>query len=415
MNDSLSTPWYRRIGPGLIIACVVIGPGSVLTSSKVGAAHGYHLVWVVLVAVLLMAVYTTLGAKLGVATDRSIGDLITQRAGRPLAVVIGLGVFFISAAFQFGNNLGLHAALDSYVKFDYTIVLFNAMSIAFLFAFRNLYLAIERLMMALVALMLIAFALNLGFAAPNPLEFLRGMIPRQQDLIGLKNLEDFTVLALVGTTFVISAAFYQAYLVRQKGWSAKQLKSGLLDARIGAALMATITLMIMCTSAAVLRGKELKSVADVAAQLKPLFGETGHALFCLGLFAAAFSSFLVNSMIGGFILSDALGLGSSPGERAPKVFTTAVLLTGMSVALFVIRADWDPVPAVVAAQAVTVLAAPLMAGALWWLTSLRDVMGTHRNSLLMNVAAGIGFAMLLVLAAYVATQKVWPNVQEWIG
>ena len=36
-----SRKWYKAIGPGLITACVVIGPGSILSSSKVGAGQGY--------------------------------------------------------------------------------------------------------------------------------------------------------------------------------------------------------------------------------------------------------------------------------------------------------------------------------------------------------------------------------------
>ena len=58
--------WYQSIGPGLITACVVIGPGSILTSSTVGATHGFQIVWVLAVAVVFMMVYTMLGAKLGV-------------------------------------------------------------------------------------------------------------------------------------------------------------------------------------------------------------------------------------------------------------------------------------------------------------------------------------------------------------
>ena len=34
-------PWWRSIGPALITACVVFGPGSMLISSKIGATHGY--------------------------------------------------------------------------------------------------------------------------------------------------------------------------------------------------------------------------------------------------------------------------------------------------------------------------------------------------------------------------------------
>ena len=140
-----------------------------------------------------------------------------------------------------------------------------------------------------------------------------------------------SVLGLVGTTFVISAAYFQSYLVQQKGWDVGQLRDGMLDARVGSIVMSLITLMIMGTAATVLRGQTLQSVGDVAQQLRPLFGEKGQALFCLGLFSAAYSSFLINSMIGGFILADGLGLGSRPTDVWPRVFTVVVLLTGMFV------------------------------------------------------------------------------------
>ena len=60
-------------------------------------------------------------------------------------------------------------------------------------------------------------------------------------------------------------------------------------------------------------------------QLTPLFGEKGRIIFCMGLFSAAFSSFIVNSMIGGFLLSDSLKLGSKPDQKWPKIFTAGVL------------------------------------------------------------------------------------------
>ena len=96
-------PWYQRIGPGLITACVVIGPGSILTSSKVGANDGYSKLWIVLASVAFMLVYLTLGAKLGAVAKTSPGNLIRQKAGRWLAIILGCCVFFISAAFQAGN------------------------------------------------------------------------------------------------------------------------------------------------------------------------------------------------------------------------------------------------------------------------------------------------------------------------
>lgn len=402
--------WWQRIGPGLVTACVVIGPGSILTSSKLGSVNGYSMIWVVLVSVIFMLVYTSLGAKLGAVTNESTCTLLAQNVGRPLTILIGCGVFFISAAYQFGNNLGVHSALENYTDFKYGIVIFNAISIAFLFGFKNLYKLIERLMSVFVGLMLASFAINLFFAKPNLVEMAQGIIPSASGDGG--SILDISLLGLVGTTFVITAAFYQSYLARFKGWTVRDLKDGRIDARVSAGIMALITIMIMSTAAAVLRGQDLKGVGDVGNALRPLFGEKGQVLFCIGLFSAAYSSFIVNSMIGGFILSDSLGLGSTPNDKSTRILTAVVLLTGMFVALYVIESGIKPVAAIVAAQAVTVVAAPLAAGGLLLLTSSKKVMGEYRNGIVMNIFAGIGFLLLLGMAWYIATQKVLPQIQK---
>lgn len=400
--------WLRSIGPGLVTACVVIGPGSILTSSKVGATHGYAMTWVVVASVIFMMVYMSLGAKLGVVTGESAGDLVARTAGRPVAALIGVGVFFIAATFQFGNNLGVDSAVKAYFDWNGTMLVFNAIAIAFLFLFQDLYKALERLMSGFVGLMLVAFAFNLAFALANRTPPNAALIPKSSGEI------DLSLLGLVGTTFVVPAAYYQSYLVRFKGWGVKDLQNGLTDARVGSALMALITLMIMANAATVFYGKvsgdQLASVGDVAAQLESAFGPKGRALFCIGLFSAAYSSFLVNSMIGGFMMADGLGLGSKPTDLWPRLLTVAVLLTGMGVAMYVTKSGQPPVGAIVFAQATTVIAAPLMAGALWWLTSRKDLMGEYANGVLTNVLAGAGFLLLLVIAAWVAVVKVVPGM-----
>ncbi|MEC8510120.1 MAG: divalent metal cation transporter, partial [Planctomycetota bacterium] len=64
---------FSRVGPGLITVCVVVGPGSIVTSSNVGAQFGFELLWVLLVAVILMLTFMTLGARLGVMADSNPG------------------------------------------------------------------------------------------------------------------------------------------------------------------------------------------------------------------------------------------------------------------------------------------------------------------------------------------------------
>lgn len=415
-NREKTSPWYRRIGPGLITACVVIGPGSIMTSSKIGANDGYAMLWVVVVSVAFMMLFTTLGAKLGVVASASPGDLIRKKAGKWLAVLVGSGVFFISAAFQSGNNIGVAAAFEAF--FDSKpmvtgmIVLFNMLAIAFLFVFRNMYRVLEKLMTGFVGLMLFCFAINLVRLRPDLVGMSKGFIPS----LGTSG-EMLPVLGLVGTTFVITAAFYQAYLVRQKGWSLIDLGSGLVDARVGSIIMFLITVMLMSTAAAGLytgQPVELRDPVAVASTLETTFGPLAKFIFCVGLFSAAYSSFLVNSMIGGFMASDGLGLGSTPTDLGPKVMTTIALLTGLAVGVATLMFDFDRTPTIIAAQAVTVLAAPLVAGVLLWLTSSQDVMGEHVNSRSTVVLGSIGLAMLVAMAGKTAFVDLPPKIDSYL-
>jgi manganese transport protein len=403
-----------RIGPGLITACVVIGPGSIVTSSKIGAVNGFSMLWVVVVSVLFMMVFTVLGARLGTVAASGPCDLIRQKSGRALAVLVGLSVFFISAAFQSGNNIGVAAAFEEFVASKRLVaclvVGFNAVAISFLFAFKNLYRVVERLMMVFVGVMLVSFAVNLFALRPDPVEMAKGLIPTVAEI-------DLTLLGLVGTTLVISAAFYQAYLVRQKGWTVAQLRNGLLDARIGSVIMALITIMLMSTAAAGFFGNrnapELSSPVAVAEALKATFGSGAKLIFCFGLFSAAYSSFIVNSMIGGFILSDGLGLGCKATDIWPRIMTTVALLTGMIIALASMLWNFDRQPTLIAAQAVTVIGSPLVAGVLLWLTSRKDIMGEHVNGRFTNALAGAGVLLLVAMACYTAFVKLPKEVQDY--
>lgn len=407
--------WYQRIGPGLVTACVVIGPGSIMTSSKIGASDEYSLLWVVAVSVLFMLLYMTMGARLGAVAAHAPCDLIRRKAGNWLAVLLGLAVLFISAAFQSGNNIGVAAAISAFVDNKYVVaglvVLFNTLAISFLYLFKDQYKMLERVMTMFVALMLISFAINLIQLRPDPVKMALGFLPS----LG-KSGETLPVLGLVGTTFVIAAAFYQAYLVRQKGWHVEDLKAGLVDARVGSLIMFLITVMIMSTAAAGLyTGGEvqLSDPIAVATALEVTFGPSAKLIFCLGLFSAAYSSFLINSMIGGFMAADGLGLGSQPNDLWPRVLTTCVLLSGLVVGIAVLLFDFDRTHTIIAAQAVTVVAAPVVAGTLLWLTSSPDVMGSHVNRTGTLVLGLVGLVLLIAMAGKTAVIDLPASIERY--
>jgi manganese transport protein len=421
------TGFLRSIGPALIVASVVVGPGSILTSSQVGTDFGYSMIWVLALACVLMLGMTALSARLGGSLSGSLCDEIRARSGPALAILAGACVFLVTTCFQFSNNLGVLAGLEPIAALGTgtrtaILLLVNGLIIAALFGFKQLYRPIERIMLVLIALMVIGFAGNLLLASPSFLAVLGGLVPSlpiesPSELLPYRTADGladafFPVQALIGTTFSIAGAFYVSYLVKKKGWTAADWKKGFTDSAIGIVVLGLISLMIMVTAASVLHGKiagtELRGAADVARQLEPLFGSSATILFSLGLFAGAFSSFLVNALIGGTLLSDGLGLGSDMDGRWPKVFTVLSLMVGMGVALAIQLMGLRPINLIIFAQSLTVLGNPVLAGILLWL-AIRHRADGASAPIWMKLAAGAGFLLVLFLAVRTALRLYLQN------
>ena len=76
----------KSIGPAIIVAAVVLGPGSILASSKVGAEWGWLGLPVLGCAVALMIGMVALSARLGVVYQGSLCEELAARLGRGVAV-----------------------------------------------------------------------------------------------------------------------------------------------------------------------------------------------------------------------------------------------------------------------------------------------------------------------------------------
>ena len=388
--------------------------------------------WVLIGAGLLMMGAIATGMRIGVSLEHSPCRELAQRLGRPVALLAGVAVFLIASCFQFSNNLGVLASVEP--LFDLSnkgrtvlLVGLNGLLIACLFGLRRLYIPVERLMMILVGLMLLGFAANLVRANPEGLAVFLGLVPSMPEQLvgsflprieyaaemgvptadGTKMIDPWiTVQGLIVTTFSIASAFYQAYLVKEKGWTRGQLQQGLVDSIAGTVVLVGITLMVMITAAAVLaenvKPADLHSAGDVAQQLEPLFGPYAKMLFCLGIFAGAISSFLVNSIVGGTLLADGLGLDARMDSVWTKRFTVIVMLIGMFVALA--TSAEGRVPLIIFAQAMTVLGGPVLAFSLLYLGTRRDAQGNLVASWWMLAITGCGLLVTLALAVRTAVR-----------
>lgn len=392
----------KSIGPGFIIASLVLGPGSITVASRVGSESGFDLLWVVIVAGISMVIYTSMAARIGIVSKSTILKTITDNYSKWFAVSIGIASFFAAMSWQFGNNLGIGIAMHAITGINEAVwsVVFTLVGIVLLFFTKNLYVLLEKLMMYMVMIMIIAFTINIILIQPNLINVAKGFLPLS---LSISNFDE--IAALVATTFALPAAIYQAYLVKDRRWEKENISDGVLSSSMGIIMLGLITLMIIITSAVVLHpdGIAVNSAADMAKQLEILFGSSSKFVFSIGLSAAAFSSLMVNAVIGGGLLSDSFNLGSSMNEKMPKIFTVIILLVGMLIAVFF---KGNIIYALIMAQASSVLGVPLIAVGIFMLANNKKIMTEYVNTKLQNAIAVFGFVMISYMVYYMFNKLI---------
>ncbi len=414
-----ATHWWQAFGPAIITASAVLGAGSLLVSSNIGANYQHSLLWLLLLAGALMVVYVSMAARIGIVSGQTPCTLIAKRLGRPFSALIGINLCLICTTFQFANNLASAAAISALFPQinDITLlglkgpqlvlVSLNTAIIIFLLISNKVYHIMEQFMKILVGIIILCFFANLMVVKPDLLAVLKGLIPNLPDGLSIRMPQKtqtgiydpmILVASLIGTTFSVGGAFYQGNLVREKGWTIKQYKYGIIDSFTGILVLILITAVIMVTTATVMPGKPAGHVGQLAQSLRPLLGNTSHVIFCVGLLAVSLSSFLINAMIGGSILADALGRPAKLSDRFSRIFIIMVFIVGMVMAVLALNTSIKPISLIIVGQALTVIGNPLMAGALLWLANRKDVMGNHCNGIVLNAVGGLGLVIVIFMA-----------------
>src|SRR5690606_24933949 len=285
------------------------------------------LLWIVVVAIFFMIIFTNMGARIGMASKGSLLTTIRQQWGSKVAIIIGIGLFLVATSFQAGNSIGVGIAIAeaSNTSPVLWVVIFNVLGIVLLF-FRGFYKTLEWLMITLVGLMLFSFLTTLFFAKPDLLVVIKGFV--HSIPLGSEGL----IIAFMASCFSIVGAFYQSYLVqeRRKINPDGEVEKAKDSSITGILILGVMSAIVLICAAAVLnpQGIAVNSASEMAKALEPLFGVYAADLFLVGLFGASFSSLIGNATLGGTLLSDALGYGSLLSGKMTRMLIGLVMVCG---------------------------------------------------------------------------------------
>lgn len=380
----------KAIGPALLLAAVVVGPGSIALNTIAGSLYGYSLLWVPVVATAFMILYAWLAARIGLVTGGTLFDVTRDTYGTAIARLGGVSGFLTILAFQAGNNAGIGFASNALFGGDVRLWagVFTALAVGFVWL-PDLYDRIELLVRLVVGVMMIAFIGTLAIVGFDPGAAASGLVPGVPDVDGL-----LLSLGIAATTFSIAAAVYQTHLMKEKKWGVERLEQGAIDTFLGIAVLGLLAISIMLTSASVIYGRAdpVFSAAGMARQLEPLAGPGAFYLFTAGFFFASLSSLVVNALIGSTLLVDGFDREPSMDGRPVKIWSTVAMAFGLVVVLLF---QEDPIELLRVAQALAVVAFPLLAFLVVALSADEAVMGEHANGTAVNALAAAGYLVVI--------------------
>lgn len=391
----LGTFWQRlkQVGPALLLAAVVLGPGSLTLSTIAGSLYGYQLLWVPVAGTLFMITYTWMSARIGLVTGQTLFQATRRKYGDALAWIGGAFGFLSIVAFQAGNSAAIGFAARALFGGPVRLWtgLFVALAVALVFL-PDLYDKLERLVKAVVGGMIVTFVGTVVIVGVDVPAAAAGLVPRFPDTEAV-----FLSLGIAATTFSIVAAVYQTYLVREKEWGPDELSLQGFESILGIGVLGLIAIVVLLTSAGAIygTGDPVFSARGMARQLEPLVGPAAFYLFTIGFFFASLSSLVVNPLIGGTLLADGFGQEASMDGRPVKLWTTVALAAGMAVVL-VFRGS--PVELLRIAQGSAVVAFPVLGFLVLSLARDRTLMGEYANETGVHVVAVLGYVTIIGIA-----------------
>ncbi len=385
----------QKIGPGLILAAATIGPGSVVTAAVIGSQYRYALIWVVVAAIIIRALYSKAMFSSSLVLKMPMLDAIRHFYGPSIAVLTAVTCIMGSIAFQIGNFAGTGTGAEllfPLISWKLWGIVITAVAIWLIYS-RDVYNRVEMVMKVVVATMVISFAATL-FAAGGPSVggTLSGLVPKIPNSGAM-----VIILALLASTVSLTGVAYGTYLGREKKWTTDDIKEGNISWDIGISVgsIGLITILIMLTGAVVLFPKQatVSNIKDLIDHLIPVIGPAAKYLIGVGFFAAAISSMIVNAQVGSTLFLAGIGKPSTMESKEVRALASGILIFGCLIGFLVGKA---PVQLMIAANAATVINTPLL-GLFAILIVSRKEMGVFRASTASTVALFACYAAIIVI------------------
>ena len=400
------------LGPGIITGNVDNDAGGITTYSVIGARFGYSMLWMLLLITFTLAMIQEMSARMGVVTGKGLADLIRERFGIRLTMVVMVLLVFTNLANTMGEFAGV-AGASSILGLNRFIVIPAVAFSVWLLVVKGSYRAVEKVLLVFCVLYL-TYVISAFMAHPN-----WGVVAKSAVVPTFQMNPEFISLfiATIGTTIAPWMQFYQQSSVAEKAIDLKHYHYEVLDTYIGSFLTNFVSFFIVvaCASTLFVAGVRVNTAAEAAGALAPLAGKYASILFAVGLINASIMAAGVLPLSTAYSVAEAFGWESGVG----KSFHEAPLFYGLYTALIVLGAgtimfipESKLIGIMLFSQAANGVLLPLILVLMLKLINDKSLMGEYVNSRGKNIAVWAQAIVMIILAATLTVQTVLQMVRK---
>lgn len=398
---------FKHIGPATLVTAAFIGPGTITVCSFAGIQYGYQLMWAMILSIVATIVIQELAIRISMSTGKGLPQVVKEVAGENKFLKWGMIALIFSAivvgnaAYEAGNLSGAIGGIESISGGAWESRFLHALipgGVAFLFLIVGSYKLVERLLIACVVVMSVAFIASAILSGPNVVELVKGLfIPRFPD----GSL--FKILGLIGTTVVPYNIFLHANLVNEKWNGVDGLASAKKDLYISVVLGGIISLCIIICGAAVSQkaGVEM-NFAELAKGLEPLLGDFSLKFLGIGLLAAGLSSAITAPLAAAYVARDCFSWTNQKGD----IKFTAVWMIILLIGIIVSSTEYRPTEIIQFAQVANGILLPVIVIVLIYLSNQKSIMKGNENTLRQNVFA-FAIGLISIVLGLMGVNKVF--------
>jgi len=400
------------LGPGIITGNVDNDAGGITTYSVIGARFGYSMLWMLLLITFTLAMIQEMSARMGVVTGKGLADLIRERFGIRLTMVVMLLLVFTNLTNTMGEFAGV-AGASSILGLNRFLVIPVVAFFVWLLVVKGSYRAVEKVLLVFCILFL-TYVISAFMAHPN-----WGIVARSTVVPSFQMNPEFISLfiATIGTTIAPWMQFYQQSSVAEKAIDLKHYRYEVLDTYIGSFLTNFVSFFIVvaCASTLFVAGVRVNTAAEAAGALAPLAGKYASILFAVGLINASIMAAGVLPLSTAYSVAEAFGWESGVGKsfhEAPLFYGlyTALIVLGAGTIMFVPESKLIGI--MLFSQAANGVLLPLILVLMLKLINDKSLMGEYVNSRGKNIAVWAQAIVMIILAATLTVQTVLQMVRK---